>query len=281
MVTGASSGIGEATALQIGRAGGHVLLVARSEPKLSDIAARIVEHGGAASVHTADLSSEEDLARMSCRGARAPRGRRHPRQQRRALDPALDQVLLRPPARLPADDGPQLPGAGAARARLPAGDARARLRARRQRLLRRGPDQDPALRRLHGLEGGARRLQRVRGGRARAQGHPLHHGLDAARADADDRALAALRELPLAEPRAGGRPRLQGESSCGRAGSARPTSTSSARSRRSIRSRWSRSATAATGCFPNRTPARRTASTTHREQRSRARAGATPARPNP
>ncbi len=65
MVTGASSGIGEATALQIGKAGGHVLLVARSEEKLADIAAQVVEHGGTASVHTADLSSEEDLARMS------------------------------------------------------------------------------------------------------------------------------------------------------------------------------------------------------------------------
>ncbi len=65
MVTGASSGIGAATALQLGRAGAHVLLVARSEPKLADIAARIVEHGGTATVHSADLSDEEDLARMS------------------------------------------------------------------------------------------------------------------------------------------------------------------------------------------------------------------------
>ncbi len=65
MVTGASSGIGEATALQIGRAGGHVLLVARSQSKLEDVAAQVVEHGGTASIHPADLSSEEELASMT------------------------------------------------------------------------------------------------------------------------------------------------------------------------------------------------------------------------
>ena len=65
MVTGASSGIGAATALQIGRAGGHVLLVARTESKLEDIAAQVVEHGGTATVHAADLSSSEDVERLA------------------------------------------------------------------------------------------------------------------------------------------------------------------------------------------------------------------------
>jgi len=65
LVTGASSGIGEAVALQIGAAGGNVLLVARSAEKLEDIAAQIAEHGGTASVHPADLSSEQDTARLT------------------------------------------------------------------------------------------------------------------------------------------------------------------------------------------------------------------------
>jgi NAD(P)-dependent dehydrogenase (short-subunit alcohol dehydrogenase family) len=64
LITGASSGIGEATALRLGAAGGHVLLVARSEETLGDIAARIGEHGGRASVHPADLTDEAEIARL-------------------------------------------------------------------------------------------------------------------------------------------------------------------------------------------------------------------------
>ncbi len=65
LVTGASSGIGEASALMIGEAGGKVLLVARGEEKLADIGARIAEHGGEAHVHPADLSSADDIARLT------------------------------------------------------------------------------------------------------------------------------------------------------------------------------------------------------------------------
>lgn len=64
LVTGASSGIGEATAMRIGTAGGKVLLVARGEEKLGDLAARIAEHGGEGHPHPADLSDATDLARM-------------------------------------------------------------------------------------------------------------------------------------------------------------------------------------------------------------------------
>lgn len=64
MVTGASSGIGEAAALQIGRAGGKVLLVARSGEKLADVAAQITEHGGEAFVYSADLSNADEINRL-------------------------------------------------------------------------------------------------------------------------------------------------------------------------------------------------------------------------
>jgi NAD(P)-dependent dehydrogenase (short-subunit alcohol dehydrogenase family) len=65
LVTGASSGIGEATALRIGGAGGRVLLVARSADKLEDIAARIAEHGGVAHACPADLSDPADVRRLT------------------------------------------------------------------------------------------------------------------------------------------------------------------------------------------------------------------------
>ena len=65
LVTGASSGIGEATALAVGRAGAHVLLVARTRSKLDSVADEIFEAGGSASVHPADLSDLADIDRMA------------------------------------------------------------------------------------------------------------------------------------------------------------------------------------------------------------------------
>lgn len=58
MVTGASSGIGEATAYRFAQAGAKVLLVARSADKLEALRARIESEGGEAHVHAADLSDE-------------------------------------------------------------------------------------------------------------------------------------------------------------------------------------------------------------------------------
>jgi short-subunit dehydrogenase len=64
LITGASSGIGEALALKVGEAGGIVALVARSEDRLSEIKGEIEELGGKATVHPADLSDLEDADRM-------------------------------------------------------------------------------------------------------------------------------------------------------------------------------------------------------------------------
>lgn len=57
VVTGASSGIGQATAIMLGRAGAHVILVARGEEKLLETAKIIKKEGGKSSHYTADLSS--------------------------------------------------------------------------------------------------------------------------------------------------------------------------------------------------------------------------------
>ncbi len=65
MITGASSGIGKATALEVGRAHGKVLLVARREDQLNEVKRQIEALGGRAAVHRADLSDPDDIDRMA------------------------------------------------------------------------------------------------------------------------------------------------------------------------------------------------------------------------
>jgi short-subunit dehydrogenase len=65
MITGASSGIGETTALKVGQAGGTVLLVARTREKLQTVADQIDRLGGVAYVHPCDLSDTDDIDRMA------------------------------------------------------------------------------------------------------------------------------------------------------------------------------------------------------------------------
>lgn len=63
VVTGASSGIGEALAERLGEAGAKVLLVARSADKLDEMKRAIEASGGVAFAYAADLSSAEDTRR--------------------------------------------------------------------------------------------------------------------------------------------------------------------------------------------------------------------------
>ena len=65
LITGASSGIGAATALAVGRAGGQVLLVARTRAKLEEVAEDVFDHGGSAHVHPCDLTDTDDIDRMA------------------------------------------------------------------------------------------------------------------------------------------------------------------------------------------------------------------------
>jgi short-subunit dehydrogenase len=65
MITGASSGIGEALALKLGEAGAELLLVARSEDKLGAVAGRIGDAGGAAHVHPCDVSDRAAIRQMA------------------------------------------------------------------------------------------------------------------------------------------------------------------------------------------------------------------------
>jgi len=64
MVTGASSGIGEAVARGVARAGAEVLLVARSEDRLKQLRNELQGDGGRAHVHTADLSDSDSTEEL-------------------------------------------------------------------------------------------------------------------------------------------------------------------------------------------------------------------------
>lgn len=64
LITGASSGIGEALANRLADAGAKVLLVARSSDKLDEMKIAIEARGGSASAYAADLSNAEDTARL-------------------------------------------------------------------------------------------------------------------------------------------------------------------------------------------------------------------------
>ncbi len=61
LITGGSSGIGRAAALQVAAAGGIPILVARSRDKLDEVAEQIRTDGGTAHVYTCDLSELEAI----------------------------------------------------------------------------------------------------------------------------------------------------------------------------------------------------------------------------
>ena len=61
LITGASSGIGEALAKRYGRAGAHVLLLARNAGRLAAVADAIKCDGGAATAYAIDLADAEAI----------------------------------------------------------------------------------------------------------------------------------------------------------------------------------------------------------------------------
>ncbi len=65
LITGASSGIGKATAVKVADAGATVLLVARSVEKLEETKREIEAAGGVAHIHRCDLADMEDVERMA------------------------------------------------------------------------------------------------------------------------------------------------------------------------------------------------------------------------
>ena len=71
VVTGASSGIGAATARAMAHRGGRVALVARSEGGLRRVAQQIVSQGGRATTYVADLADAAAVARFAAAVAAA------------------------------------------------------------------------------------------------------------------------------------------------------------------------------------------------------------------
>ncbi|HUD15960.1 MAG TPA: SDR family NAD(P)-dependent oxidoreductase [Acidimicrobiales bacterium] len=65
MITGGSSGIGQAAAYKIGEAHGAVILVARTREKLEETAREVEARGGTAHVAPCDLSDPDDIDRMA------------------------------------------------------------------------------------------------------------------------------------------------------------------------------------------------------------------------
>ena len=61
IITGASSGIGKATAKKLAKEGAKVVLTARSENKLKDLQTEIKENDGSAIVITSDVTNSEDF----------------------------------------------------------------------------------------------------------------------------------------------------------------------------------------------------------------------------
>lgn len=64
IITGASSGIGEATALKLAQHGAKVVLTARREDKLESLRDKITSNGGEALVVTGDVTKAEDFKKV-------------------------------------------------------------------------------------------------------------------------------------------------------------------------------------------------------------------------
>ena len=65
LVTGASRGIGAATAEELASAGAHVILVARSSTALEEVEDRIHQAGGTATIAPLDLTEGESIGKLA------------------------------------------------------------------------------------------------------------------------------------------------------------------------------------------------------------------------
>lgn len=68
VVTGASSGIGEACAIEFVRKGAKVVLAARRQERLDVLVAKIADMGGEAIAVVTDVTNEDDIARLFASG---------------------------------------------------------------------------------------------------------------------------------------------------------------------------------------------------------------------
>ncbi|MER5998783.1 SDR family oxidoreductase [Nonomuraea angiospora] len=64
LITGASSGIGQATAMRLAREGHHLVIGARREDRLAAVAEDIRNEGGSVEVHRLDVTDRADVTRF-------------------------------------------------------------------------------------------------------------------------------------------------------------------------------------------------------------------------
>ena len=126
VITGASSGIGLVTAVQIAKAGGVPILIARGMDKLEATKRLIERQGGTAYAYQCDLSDLDAIDALTKQLRRGLRAHRLRRQQRRALHPAVAEAQRGPLPRLRADDAAELLRRDPADHGHPAEDARRR-----------------------------------------------------------------------------------------------------------------------------------------------------------
>lgn len=65
LITGASRGIGAATALELAKMGAHVVLTARTSAELEKVEQQIFDIGGTATIAPLDLNDGESIARLA------------------------------------------------------------------------------------------------------------------------------------------------------------------------------------------------------------------------
>ena len=89
LVTGASRGIGYATARALAKAGAHVVAVARTQGGLEELDDEIRNDGGSATLVPLNLTDFDGIARLGAALQRTPRQARHSRRQCRRRRPVL------------------------------------------------------------------------------------------------------------------------------------------------------------------------------------------------
>ena len=196
VITGASSGIGLVTAVQVAKAGGIPILVARGQDKLEATKRLIESQGGTAYSYPCDLSDlhaidaltkelSEDFEHIDFVVNNAGRSIRRSLQAERGPLPRLRAhhaaQLLRCD---PAGDG------------HPAEDALAEVGPRRERVLDRRAHQPAPVLGVRRLQGRPGRLEQRRVQRADQRRCLVHQHPHAAGAHADDRADQDVRPVP-------------------------------------------------------------------------------------
>ena len=125
IVTGASSGIGAATALELAKSGMRLALLARTQSKLEALATQLRALGAEAFVYPMDLSDQAGRLERSRTNLSRLRDARRDRSRRRIGPLVVAQET--PPARSARDAVLTVHGRIVAHASVPAGNARARF----------------------------------------------------------------------------------------------------------------------------------------------------------